>query len=100
MINLLDKKIIYYSIIKRNSSGYDEDEKYEEILKVLQELRKEQYGKELDTFEIVNKIDHLETQAKIKRGELLRVGNMLIPSIERLKGWKGYSKISMVPKND
>jgi len=99
MINLLDKKIIYYSIIKNDANGYDEDEKYEEILELLQVLRKEQYGKELDTFEIVNKINHLKDQAKIKRGELVRVGNMLIPSIERIKGWKSYSKISMVPKN-
>jgi len=91
--DLLDKKIIYYSIIKHNSSGYDESDKYEEILDLLQDLRVDQKGSKLNTYEIEHKIDNLETEAQLKRGDLIRVGNMLIPSIERIKQWKGICEI-------
>ncbi len=67
-----------------DSSTYGDEEIIDTVLDELQSLRESP----LDTFLITDKIDRLRTEAKIKKGELLRCGNMLIPA--NLKSWKGY----------
>lgn len=94
--DLLDQKIIYYAIKKENSSCYSETELCEEVLDILQELRIDQKGKEMDTFSITNKINSLKTEAKLKRGDLVRVGNVIIPSSEGMKSWDGYTSLSLL----
>jgi len=92
MIDFLDKKIITAAFQVYFSNNYDDQEKWEEVLDALQEVREELKGKTLNTNQYTFKVDDLITRARLMRGELIKVGNMLIPCIESLEKWRDYFK--------
>ena len=92
-LSKLDQKIIYWAIRRMDSQNYEDDELAETMLDELQSLR----YIPLDTFPITDKIDRLRTEAKLKRGELVRCGTMLIPT--NLESWKGYCKLPNLVNN-
>lgn len=95
MTDFLDKKIIAAGFEVYFSNCYDSQEMWEQVLDTLQDVRAVQKGERLDITQMINRVDILITRARIMRGELYRVGNMIIPNIETMKKWQGYVRVSI-----